>query len=234
MLKKDISTIEVLSPVEFNDDRTDILWGTADQSQCCLQIYTTVQELKEHLGFFVERTKQGDIISIWESVSELEDLIDEIAETNDNSRQPEKENDKIRSSSSEELAAELISFAEKEFPDQGYEKRVPIQRITDLFWRSKKIQKWGLPADIGLKIEKAEILAQKQLERERDVKEKEILSSLISPCVDWAKEHDLKKITEAHVDAFLLKTNIVALPRTKKRSLYALVNTKLAQEKTNF
>ncbi len=241
MLEKDIGIIDVYCPVKSNDDCTDFLYGTVDQSQYGIQINTTVQEFNKYLDFFLKRTKEGDTISVWKSVCELEELLDEKAETNtetnDITQQSEKESEeptikkeisnKIKSSSPEELAAELISFAKKEFPDQGNERRVPIHIITDLFWRSKNIIKWGLPADIGLKIEKAELLAQKQLESEREVKEKEKLLSLVNPCIDWAKEQGLKKVTEADVDAFLLERNIDVLPRTKKRALYALVNSKI-------
>jgi len=241
MLEKDTSLIRVVSPVELNNDHTDLLYGTVDPSQYGIQIDTTVREFKEYLDFFAERTRQGDIISVWESICELEKLIDEIAgtnaETNDTAQQAEEEIEEptikegrfneIKSFSPEELAAEIISFAKEEFPDQGDERRVPVHRIIDLFWGSKKIAKWGFPADIGLKIEKAEILARNQLESKREVKEKEKLLSLVNPCVDWAKEHGLKKVTEADVDAFLLERNIDVLPRTKKRALYALVNSKI-------
>jgi hypothetical protein len=238
MIKKNCGVIEVYSPINFNDDYTDLLIGTIDQSYYNIQISIAVQEFNEYLGFFAERTRQGDIISIWESVSELEDLLDEITETNaatnDTARKPEKEieepiieeeiSNKIKSSTPEELAAELISFAKKEFPDQEDERRVPIHIITGDFWRSKNIERWYLPADIKLKIKKAELLAQKQLEGEREVKEKEKMLSLVNPCVDWAKEHGLKKVTEADVIAFLLEREIDLSPRTKKRSLQALVN----------
>jgi len=68
-------------------------------------------------------------------------------------------------------------------------------------------------------IENAEILAQKQLESE-----KLLLLSLVNPCVDWAKEHNLKKVTETDVDAFLLDRDIDLSPRIKRRSLRALIN----------
>ena len=72
--------IEVFSSVPFNDDYTDLLIGTVDQSNYNIQITTTVQEFNNCLDFFAERTKEGDIISVWESVEKLNELIDEKAE----------------------------------------------------------------------------------------------------------------------------------------------------------
>ncbi|VVB88959.1 Uncharacterised protein [uncultured archaeon] len=146
----------------------------------------------------------------------------------------------IKLSTPEELAAELISFAKKEFPEEDESGSIYI--ITDFFWRSKNIEKRYLPADIQLKIYKAERLAQKQLNSEREVrgvkekeqleKEKPDLSSLVDPCVGWANEQGLKKVTEADVDAFLVEKNIDVSPRTKRRALCAMVNSKLKKEKT--
>jgi hypothetical protein len=136
----------------------------------------------------------------------------------------------IKSATPEELAAELVSFAKKEFPD---EERMWLRNIATLFWESKKIERWSLPPDIKLKIEKAEILAQRQLESERETKERERLEkekaelpSLVDSCVDWAKEHNLKRVTKADIEAFLLEKDIEVLPQTQ-RALYALVNVRL-------
>jgi len=133
----------------------------------------------------------------------------------------------IKFATAEELAAKLIDFAKKEFPD---DKRIYIRSVSQLFWGQKNISKWDMPPEIQLKIEKTEILAQKQMDAEREVKEKEQLEkektelhSLVSSCVDWAKDHGLKRITQADVDAFLLEKNIEILPQTK-RALYAMAN----------
>ena len=59
--------------------------------------------------------------------------------------------EEIKSATPEELAAELISFAKKEFPD---DERIWIRNIASLFWESKNVERWNLPSDIQLKIEK--------------------------------------------------------------------------------
>ena len=165
---QDDNLIEVLSSIKFNDDGTKIIWGTTDLSQCGLNILITAQKFKELLGFFAERTKKGDIISVWVSVSEFEELIDQIAETNETTQHVEKEiekltleeknSNKIKSSSPEELAAEIISFAITEFPDQEDERPVPVHIIIGDFWRSKSINQWNLPADMKFRVRKAELL----------------------------------------------------------------------------
>ena len=136
----------------------------------------------------------------------------------------------IKLATPEELAAKLVDFAKKEFPD---EDRIWIRNVAQLFWGSKKVSRYGMPPEIQLKIEKAEILAQKQLEKEGEVKEREILEkekvelpSLVSSCVDWAKDHGLKRITKADIDAFLLEKDIEILPQTQ-RSLYAMANVEI-------
>jgi hypothetical protein len=133
----------------------------------------------------------------------------------------------IKFATAEELAAQMIDFAKKEFPD---EERVYIRSVSQLFWGQKNISKWNMPPEIQFKIEKAEMLAQKKLDVEKEFKnksqlekEKTELPSLVSSCVDWAKDHGLKRITQADVDAFLLEKNIELMSQTK-RSLYAMAN----------
>jgi len=136
--------------------------------------------------------------------------------------------DEIKSATPEELAAELIAFAKKEFPDK---ERVFIRGdVGRLFWGSKNVERWSAPADIRLKMEKAEMLAQRQLESEQEIKMKEQLEqektelpSLVNLCVDWAKKQGFKRVTQSDVDAFLLEKNMEILPQTK-RSLYAMAN----------
>jgi len=80
MLKKDCGIIEVYSSVKMNADYTDFLYGTVDTSQYGIQIDTTVHEFKVYLSFFADRIRKGDTISVLDTVSELQGLIDEMAE----------------------------------------------------------------------------------------------------------------------------------------------------------
>ncbi|MHA1251607.1 MAG: hypothetical protein ACTSRP_16570 [Candidatus Helarchaeota archaeon] len=134
----------------------------------------------------------------------------------------------------EELADELISFTKKEFPD---ERNVWINNIAELFWKSKNIDVWNLTPKMQLKIEKAEMIAQRKFEKDRMMKEKELLekekgelNAIVASCVDWAKEHGLKRVTKADVEAFLLEKNIEILPQSQ-RAVYALVNVQLKSKR---
>jgi len=140
----------------------------------------------------------------------------------------------IKFASAEELAAKLVDFTKKEFPDN---ERMYIRNVSQLFWGQKNVSKWNMPSEIQLKIEKAEMLAQKQFETERDVKEREQLEkekmglpTLVGSCIDWAKDHGLKRVTQADVDAFLLDKNIDILSQTK-RSLYAMANVSIKSKR---
>ncbi len=133
----------------------------------------------------------------------------------------------IKFATAEELASKLIAFSKKEFPN---EEKIWIRSISQLYWGQKQINKWEMPPDIQLKIEKAEMLAQGQLDQEKETeqkiqleKEKAALPSLVGSCVDWAKEHGIKRITQADVDAFLMEKDLEVLKQTKK-SLYATAN----------
>ena len=136
----------------------------------------------------------------------------------------------IKSSTPEELAAELVSFAKREF---AHEERIWISRVAGFYWEQKGISKWEMPSDIRLKLEKAELLAQQQIDKEREAelkeqldKEKTQLPELVSQCVSWARKQGLTRLTHADIDAFLLEQGIEILSQTK-RALYSMANLKL-------
>ena len=239
MIKKGWGIIEVYSPLKFNDDYTDLLIGSVDQSYYSIQIIT-FEEFNDYLDFFRARAKDGDTISIWESVGDLEALIDNEADTNAEPKriamQSEKEiersnideeiPDEIKSSSAEALAEQIIAFVKKESADQLSDIRI----IISMFWENKNVNKWDLPRDLQLKIRRAERLAQKQLDEERERKENNEILALVTPCVEWAKKCGLTKISEDDTEAFIREKNIYGLVRTKKRSLKSWVNIKLKNE----
>jgi len=115
--------------------------------------------------------------------------------------------DWIETRTAEELAVEILEYKKKQFPE------------------------------IEMKIEKAEILAQRAIRdetetqrRERIEKEKEELPSLVSHCIDWARTHGLKRLTVADVDAYIMERNLEILKETR-RALYAMANVKLKSRK---
>ena len=60
--------------------------------------------------------------------------------------------------------------------------------------------------------------------KDEEEREKLMISSVYQ-CVDWAKEHSLKKVTEADVNDFLSERKIDISRRNKRRILRALVNS---------
>jgi len=78
IVKSDNSIIEVYSALAYNDDFTKI--KKAREPMYSIQIATNVEVFNEYLDFFAERTNENDIISVWKSVEELNELIDEKAE----------------------------------------------------------------------------------------------------------------------------------------------------------
>ncbi|MEM4214479.1 MAG: hypothetical protein QXZ28_04755 [Candidatus Methanomethylicaceae archaeon] len=130
----------------------------------------------------------------------------------------------------EELAEEIVDFVKKEFNEDTY---ILNGTLIEYFWKNKGIFKFSLPPEDQLKVEKAEYLALKKLEKNRQEEynrrlreEKEELPSLIGQCIDWAKEHNLNRVRLSDVDSFLLEKNIELLPETR-RALYSMVNVRI-------
>jgi hypothetical protein len=90
-----------------------------------------------------------------------------------------------------------------------------------------------MPPEIQLKIERANYLAERQIEQEEDAKkkrrlaeEKEELPSLVSQCLDWARLNGLKRLTLSDIDTFIMEKDLNLLHETK-RAMYSMVNLKL-------
>ena len=131
--------------------------------------------------------------------------------------------------SAESLASEYLAWSESEFP--GSE---PSQYNLDLFIESKyQVDRWSLSGEVRLKIEKAKILIEQKNEQDRkrqQQNEKQELPSLVSRCVDWAISNNLKKLTVADVDAFMIENDLDVLPETK-RAIYATANVQMKMKK---
>lgn len=142
--------------------------------------------------------------------------------------------DEIKNSSADQLAEVIFSYAQKEI--QNEELRWLDPEFFAEFWDSKGIEdKFNLPDNIRLKIDKAEKIVQKKWEKEiadreraRFLKEKEGLPQLIKDCAQWAKQNGLKKVTQSDVSTFLLEKNIDILRETKTM-LYSKSNALLKE-----
>lgn len=93
------------------------------------------------------------------------------------------------------------------------------------------LNKWTSLADQELKDE-LRVLTEKEEDqkKERLSREKEKLPSLVSKCVDWARNNNLKQLTPADVDAFTMEEEVELLEETK-RAMHAIANVKLKSGK---
>jgi len=140
----------------------------------------------------------------------------------------------LKTSTPEELAVEMLEFKEKEFPN---EEKVSFHTLSRFFWENKGVERFFLPSEAQLKIERANYLAERQIAKEEDAekkkrlaREKEELPSLVSQCLDWARMNNLRRLTLADVDTFVMEKELVLLNETK-RSMYAIANVKLKSGK---
>lgn len=142
--------------------------------------------------------------------------------------------DWIKTRTAEELAVEILEFKKKEFSE---DENLGFHTISNFFWKSKGIERYLMPSDIELKVERANILARREIlketetqKRERLGKEKEELPSLVSHCIDWARTNGLKRLTLADIDAYIMERNLDILRETR-RALYAMANVQLKSKR---
>ena len=142
--------------------------------------------------------------------------------------------DWIKKRTPEELAVEMLDFIKKEFPE---EEGMRYHTVFSYFWESKGVQRFLLPSEASLKIQRAEFLVQKEIMKQQEAErkrrlqeEKDELPSLVGKCVDWARDYGLKRVTLADVDTFLLEKDLNLMHETK-RALYSMSNLKLKSKK---
>lgn len=77
--------------------------------------------------------------------------------------------EKIKSHSSEEIAAELVEFIKNNLAVKG---RVWVKNYSRLFWDSQNINKWQYPTEIQIKLTKSEGIAQEIFDNEQSKSKK--------------------------------------------------------------
>jgi len=182
------------------------------------------------------RNEECLIVSFLQSVSEGVPPTEETMETSRIrfSREEAEVPDWIKTRKPEELAVEMLEFKRKEFSE---DEDLGFHTISNFFWKSKGIERYFMPSDIQLKVERANILARKEILKEADIKkrerlkkEKEELPSLVSQCIDWARTNGLKRLTLADIDAYIMERNLDILRETR-RALYAMANVQLKSKR---
>jgi hypothetical protein len=142
--------------------------------------------------------------------------------------------DWVKATTAEELAAEMLEFRRKEFSE---DEDLGFHTVSSFFWKSKGIEGYLMPPDIRLIMERAEILARKEIQKQEKMqrsvqlkKEEEELPSLVSHCIDWARTRGLKRLTLADVDAYILERDLDILKETR-RALYTMANVELKSKR---
>jgi len=140
----------------------------------------------------------------------------------------------IKKRTPEELAVEMLEFKKKEFSE---DEKLSFHTLSRFFWASKGVERFFMPSEFQLKIERANFLAEREIAREAEAQkkrrleeEKEELPSLVSQCVDWARINGLKRLTLADIDTYIMEKDLDILNETK-RALYAMANVKLKSKK---
>lgn len=122
----------------------------------------------------------------------------------------------ISGKSVEDLAKEFIEFIEREFPEEKYNAMEKHKDQTlRLFWLTKGVSVFTTNPEFELKKEKVEMLVEMELEKRVMKENKELLSSLTSKIVEWAKKNELSKITKTDVDIFLMEEELILSSRLK-------------------
>lgn len=127
------------------------------------------------------------------------------------------------------IAEEIIEFKDKEFPKE----HIKFHRLLRFYLAEKGVQEFLLPAEISVKIQKAEMLAEKAIaekeqaeKKERLENEKEELPSLVRQFVDWSRLRSIRRATLSDVESFALDKDIDILKETK-RAVFTMANAKL-------
>lgn len=181
--------------------------------------------------------RDGDclVVKFFQSVSEEHPERGEIVETTRFEIEEEAEvPDWLNNFTAEEIASEILEFKKERFPEEEY---IHIHTAITLFWEEKGIQRYRMPSEISIKISQADTLAsimyrkeQQNQKKIRMEKENTELPSLVGRCVDWARTNNLKRVTVADIDAYILENELDILNETK-RAIYAKTNVDLKANK---
>lgn len=144
----------------------------------------------------------------------------------------------IRTITAEKLAEDFVAYANKEFPDEANISYVLSQAsflaLTEKGFDERDVL---IPPDILLKIERAKILARKQMEKERVNKEREQLAleksklpEITNNLYDWARANSFNRVTQGEIDAFLLEKEIDLSQKTRHQ-LQSIANLRLKTRK---
>ena len=184
----------------------------------------TLMELKEHVGkvyrfslyWFREGVKyRYSQVTDWgKRVEELCSEESEVEDDEDVSAALKDAIKEIETKAPKQLADELVTFMEKEYPHQ----KISEERIK-VFWRSKGLDNYDPFLDtydisVENKMNKVGSLAKLKFEQ----KESSVIPEVIEECFRWAKEKG-KRISRADID-YLLREKGLTLSKPSRETIY--------------
>lgn len=126
-----------------------------------------------------------------------------------------------------DLANELLAFVDRE---QSADKAWLDRGVVSEFWEAKGLEsRYDLPEKHQRWIDKVEALVGKKREaRETEElrREEAAIPNLVSNCLRWASERDLKRLNQADVDA-ILKVDVPKVRPSTVRTVWQQVNLNL-------
>ncbi len=131
----------------------------------------------------------------------------------------------------EDLTNELAEYADK-FHSDSINRGKGFFHVVRSFWDEKGLsqtQTFGFEREnpeLAKKLKMVEINAEKKFNERLREKEKAIISNFVQPCVEWAKEHCMKKLTKGDLDYFLDEKDVY-LTYSSRHILWAKVNIEL-------
>ncbi len=241
-VSKDRFSIFYSSPITENESIQHIEWAT-DNIEDFLAFATKigVKIIYLHKGYIAEDRDgehKGELgfievgflhDNIFHTFIKTEDWILEGEENDEAGTEIDEDIQKkeLLSKTPEEIAKKIVEFAQREYPDSIGN----LYQITHIFWEDKGVNQYQENSKIRVMIEKANYLAEKQIEESILKKENEKLPTILTNCVDWAKENGFNKLTRANLQAFLLEKEL-DLSITSREHLWVKVNFELKRKKS--
>jgi|GEM_PF-1752304 len=169
-----------------------------------------------------------------------EAIEDETEETpsSESGMRSSKVSSEMKEISAEKLAEDFVTYAKREFPDERSISYI-LDQASLLVLAEKKYDErdYFNPPEIHLKIEKARILARRQMEKERANKDREQLAlektklpQITNDLYDWARANSLNRVTQGEIDAFLIEKEN-DLSQETRHQLQSIVNLRLKTKK---
>ncbi|MHA1632029.1 MAG: hypothetical protein ACTSXC_04380 [Candidatus Freyarchaeota archaeon] len=148
---------------------------------------------------------------------------------------PSEALEELRKKSAEEIAEEVLKFAEKKFKETPA-PWLSYREVIDAYWSERKIdtlafyREASARRDLYLKLNAVSDIVRKRLDevlsKKRLEEQEKQLRLLVPKVVEWAKTHKITKITRTDIDIFLMEEKITPPSGAKtafRDMLYRLV-----------